>query len=115
MPVEKWCAESKRDVIKRDQRERTESPKHERVCKAGERPFPNDFRLAQHLPKEIPNPAADWREFEIGILASLQYPLNYFPETQPEQPDRTDNKSQQDGSQHNHANVHSLGFAVPNS
>ncbi len=54
-------------MIQRHQRERAESPKHERMGDARKRPLANHLRLQQDFPDEIPHPFSQRTQPEIGV------------------------------------------------
>ena len=70
VPLEKAEAEAFREMIDRDQREHAESPEHQRVREARQRPLGNHFALQHHFPDEIRDAAAQRLKAEIRIFLS---------------------------------------------
>ena len=57
--VEEADSEADGDVVQSDQREGEKTPEDEGMSQAGQRPFANDFSLAEDLPEEVPDAFAD--------------------------------------------------------
>ena len=55
-------------MVEADEGEGEESPKDEGVGEAGERALAYDFSLAENLPEEVPDAAADGVEGEVGVF-----------------------------------------------
>ncbi len=71
------------EMIRGDQREYAESPEHQRVSHARQRPLGNHFPLQHHFPDEIGDPAAHRLDVKIGVFLGLQDNPPDFPKSPP--------------------------------
>ena len=71
-------------MIEGDEGEGAESPEDEGVGEAGQGAFADDFRLADDLPEEVPDAAAE-SEVEAGILFRFEDAVENEAETSPEE------------------------------
>ncbi len=61
-------SEASGEVVEADQGEGEESPEDEGVGEAGERALTDDLALAEDLPEEVPDAAADGVEGEVRVF-----------------------------------------------
>ncbi len=65
--------------------EGAEAPEHEGVRESGQRPFADDFRLAEHLPEEFAQTRSEGGERESGVWFGGEDRPQDWPNALPEQ------------------------------
>ncbi len=73
---EEWPADADGEMIERDEAEGAKSPEDEGVEKARNGPLLNDLGLADDLPEEVPNPAGQGMQLEVGVRLGLAQERN---------------------------------------
>src|ERR1017187_172350 len=81
---EKADSQSHSKVVESDQGEGTEPPEDEGVRQAGQRALSNDLSLADHLPDEVPDAAADGEQVEVRVFLRAEDLVENRAESPPE-------------------------------